>query len=116
MELPFSEGSHFTEAVVRFRTPEEGGRKVPALGTPGGYRPHIIVNGEELRHGVIFTGGPELLQLGERLTIEMFLMRYPNDLYADFQPGSKFTIWEGSLLVGEGQITRRWTLTEATHI
>ena len=85
--------------------------------TNGQYRPHIVIGPQSQRAairdgnrmtenylGVVFIGGPEQMEPGDTAEAKLALMYFPEEPYADVQPGATFTIREGPLIVGYGVI------------
>src|SRR5687767_11390372 len=102
-------------ADVTFIPSSEGGRETqPVLLWSGGsYRPHIVVGDPKQRRavtignviqetylGVVFLSGPEKVEFGEPILVEMALLYYPNPVYDSLVPGATFTIREGPKVVG----------------
>ena len=117
---PFT-GLPIIECEVVFLTEEDGGRKGPF---PNGmlsgniYRPHLVVGDPNQRiapideHnrvqeeylGIAFSNGPNVVQLGRPLQVELVLIYYPNIDYHKLVPNATFTIREGSKIVGYGGV------------
>ena len=57
--------------------------------------------------GVMFVGGPDVMQPGETTEVKMALMYFPDYPYTEVQPGATFTVREGPLIVGYGIILSR---------
>lgn len=92
------------DAAITFLHPNEGGRRLPPqppFTTPGrDYLPHIVIDGDSTYLGVQFTGGPALPPGGEgRFS---FVPSFPDVDYSAITFGSRFTIREGSGVVGCG--------------
>jgi hypothetical protein len=86
----------------------------------GQYRPHIVIGPRSQRVairdgnrmtenylGVMFVDGPERMEPGDTAAVKLALMWFPDETYADVQPGATFTIREGPLIVGYGVILTR---------
>jgi hypothetical protein len=112
------------EADITFHTAAEGGRQLLPKGVLNGlqYRPHIVlgdasqrglvdrdVAAQEEYIGVAFVAGPHEVKPGERCTVRMTLVYWPNYDYPTVKPEQTFTLREGSRIVAHGQLTRRWT-------
>jgi hypothetical protein len=57
--------------------------------------------------GVMFLGGPDTLEPGDTADVRLALMYFPEYPYEEVQPGTTFTVREGSLVVGYGVIRSR---------
>jgi hypothetical protein len=117
-----------TAEVVFLRTAEGGRQLPPRVSDPGLYRPHLVMQGREVRQatvddrnvvadeylGVQFVGGPDEVRLGEpaRCTIE--LAYFPEIAYLRVKPGATFTVREGAKVVGHGFILDRTDPAETT--
>jgi hypothetical protein len=88
--------------------------------TTGKYRPHIVIGPQSQRvatHrgnvlterylGVMFVGGPDAMNPGERAEVSLALMYFPEEAYDEVRPGATFTLREGPLIVGFGVILSR---------
>ena len=86
----------------------------------GQYRPHIVIGPESQRVavregnrltenylGVIFVGGPDMMEPGDSANVKLALMYFPEYPYDEVQPGATFTVREGPLIVGYGVIQSR---------
>jgi hypothetical protein len=93
------------------------GRKLLATGQ---YRPHIVIGPQTQRMairdgktvtenylGIMFVGGPDILEPGESADVSLALMYFPEESYNEVVPGATFTIREGSFVVGFGVILSR---------
>lgn len=102
-----------------FLTAEEGGRqKPPTFEAASVYRPHLVVQGRDVREtrmrernvideiylGVSFIGGPKEFFLGELIVCTLRLDYYPSIEYADLKNGASFTLREGCRIVGHGTV------------
>ena len=109
------------EAEVTFLPKSEGGRMGPQLlvSPNGSYRPHIVVGDPKQRRaitagnviqetylGVAFLSGPEKFEAGEPFSAELALIFYPHPAYDSLVPGATFTIREGPIVVGLGEVKR----------
>ena len=109
------------EAEVTFLPKPEGGRMGPQLlvSQTGSYRPHIVVGDPKQRRaltagnviqetylGVAFLSGPERFEAGEPFLAEIALIFYPHPVYDSVVPGATFTIREGTVVVGFGEVRR----------
>lgn len=95
-------------ALITFFPPEDGGRRIPPqppFSIDRSYRPHIVVDGESAYLGVHFVGGTETTagETGRFSFIELF----PDVDYSSLTAGVKFTVREGSNIVGNGVILER---------
>ncbi len=110
------------ECSVTFLPECEGGRRYafPNGSLSGcGYRPHLVVGdpqqrkaivdennvGQEEYLGVAFLKGPEVIEFGKPLSVQLVLMYHPYVGYAKLVPGATFTIREGGHVVGYGEVT-----------
>jgi hypothetical protein len=88
--------------------------------TTGQYRPHIVIGPQsqsaaicegnvctEKYLGVMFVGGPEAIDPGERSEVSLALMYFPEESYDEVTQGATFTIREGPLVVGFGVVLSR---------
>lgn len=86
----------------------------------GQYRPHIVLGPQSQRIairdgnrfvenylGVMFVGGPDKIEPGDTAEAKLALIYAPEEPYTDVQPGTTFTIREGSDIVGYGVILSR---------
>jgi hypothetical protein len=110
-----------TAEGVFLRTTEGGRQLPPRVSEPGLYRPHLVMQGREVRPatfddrnvvideylGVRFVDGPDEMRLGEpaRCTIE--LVYFPEIAYPEVKSGATFTVREGAKVVGHGVILDR---------
>lgn len=112
------------ECTVIFLRPDEGGRRTPLpAGALSGdtYRPHIVVGDPKQRHavsdecglnaeeyiGVAFHEGPPQALAGTEMTVVLTAMYHPHPMYEKLVPGTTFTLREGRLITGYGEV-RRW--------
>jgi hypothetical protein len=85
----------------------------------GSYRPHVVVGDPKQRQiiaagnfiqetylGVAFLSGPEKFEAGESFLAELALIFYPHPAYDSLVPGATFTIREGPVVVGFGEVKR----------
>ena len=94
--------------LITFYPPEDGGRRVPPqppFSIDRSYRPHIVVDGDSDYLGVRFVGGSET-KPGEPGRFS-FVEQFPDVDYSSLAAGVKFTIREGSNIVGNGVILER---------
>lgn len=104
-------------ARITFLAKSDGGRDVPPANVSSGqYRPHLVVNPNQLRGvtmdgvdgetylGVTFARGPLEIIPGEPFIVELILMYWPNVKYDALIPGATFTIREGPHTVGYGSV------------
>lgn len=104
-------------AKITFLGAAEGGRDVlPAKLSSGQYRPHIVIDPNQLRAvtadgvpeetylGVTFVNGPAQVLPGQSFLAELVLMYWPNVKYEGLIPGVTFTIREGPQTVGYGRV------------
>jgi hypothetical protein len=86
----------------------------------GQYRPHIVIGPQSQREairdgnrltenylGVMFVGGPDMMEPGDTADVKMALMYFPDNPYTEVQPGATFTVRERPLVVGYGVILSR---------
>lgn len=95
-------------ALITFFPLEEGGRAAPPqppFSIDRSYRPDIVVDGESTYLGVRFVGGSKTTP-GEPGRFS-FVETYPDLDYSTLHCGVKFTIREGSKIVGTGVILER---------
>ena len=89
------------------------------VSSTGSYRPHIVVGDPKQRQaittgnlireiylGVAFLSGPEKYEAGEPFVAELALIFYPHPAYDSLVPGATFTIREGPIVVGFGEVKR----------
>ena len=104
-------------AEITFLGPSEGGRDVlPTNLSSGQYRPHIVIDlnqlravvtdsdPEEIYFGVTFVNGPAQIVPGQPFLADLILMYWPNIKYEGLVPGATFTIREGPHTVGHGRV------------
>ncbi|HUI87505.1 MAG TPA: hypothetical protein VLX61_02145 [Anaerolineales bacterium] len=117
------------EAEMTFLSKEQGGRSHPfppnALKTKT-YFPHIVIGDINQREaiveiidgrkhikekylGVVFCDGPENVPFGQPIKVKMALMYFPKLSYTEVVPGETFTLREGGLIVGYGQVKAKYT-------
>ena len=102
------------EASVTLLPELSHGRRLLATGQ---YRPHIVMGPQSQRVairdgnrmtenylGVMFVGGPDKMEPGDTAEVKLALMYFPEESYAQVQPGATFTIREGPSIVGYGVI------------
>src|SRR4051794_13377399 len=109
-------------AEITFIRAEDGGRQtLPRLEGADHYRPHLVVTGSGSDSSAVDDAnvadadylGVELLSTseefipGEIANVEFQLLSSPAVNYARLQPGTQFTIREGSRIVGFGRVTGR---------
>ena len=109
------------ECEITFLTEQEGGRKRPFSkgGLSGNqYRPHIVIGDIHQREaivddnryiteeyiGVAFAIGPDIIEMGVPIIVELTLIYYPHVVSDKLIPGTTFTIREGGQVVGYGQV------------
>ena len=116
------------DAEVTFLSKSQGGRSNPfppnTLKTKS-YRPHIVIGDINQREaivefidgrkqikekylGVAFCDGPENVPFDEPIQAKMVLMYFPELSYSEVVPGETFTLREGGLIVGYGQVRARY--------
>ena len=95
--------------IVTFLKPEDGGRQLPVIDSRQ-YMPHLVVGdagqraeSEEDYLGVRFTGDGRQLPAGHEHQLVLELM-YPGVDYSRLVKGARFTIREGSKIVGFGRV------------
>lgn len=104
-------------ANITFLGASEGGRDVlPANLSSGEYRPHVVIDPNQLRavtvdsvsektyFGVTFVNGPAQILPGQSFLADLVLMYSPNIKYEGLTPGATFTIREGPRTVGYGRV------------
>jgi hypothetical protein len=104
-------------ARISFLGAAEGGRdELPADLSSGQYRPHVVIDPNQLRAvtvdsvpeetylGVTFVNGPAQILPGQSFLAELVLMYWPNIKYEGLRPGVTFTIREGPHTVGYGRV------------
>lgn len=95
-------------ALITFFPPEDGGRRIPPqppFSIDRSYTPHIVVDGDSTYLGVRFVGGSET-ESGVTGRFS-FVGLFPDVDYSSLSAGVKFTIREGSNIVGNGIILER---------
>lgn len=84
----------------------------------GRYTPHIVLGPIDQREvisdpqkrsledylGVYFTGGPEIIEIGTPVEVELTLVYSPEVNYGGVSKGATFTIREGGTIVGFGRV------------
>jgi hypothetical protein len=116
------------EADVTFLSKSQGGRTKPfppnTLKTKS-YRPHIVIGDinqreaiievvdgrkqiQETYLGVAFCDGPENVPFDEPIKTKMVLMYFPTLPYSEVIPGETFTLREGGVIVGYGQVIAKY--------
>jgi hypothetical protein len=116
------------EAEMTFLSKEQGGRSMPfppnTLKTKS-YRPHIVLGDVKQREpimevidgqkqitekylGVVFCDGPEEVRFDQPIMVKMVLMYSPALSYSEVVPGETFTLREGGLIVGYGQVKAKY--------
>jgi len=111
------------ECLVSFLPESEGGRR---YAFPDGwlsssrYRPHLVVGdpqqrtaivddnnvGQEEYLGVAFLKGPEVIEFGTLLLVQLVLLYHPYAGYARLVKSATFTIREDRHVVGYGTVTQ----------
>jgi hypothetical protein len=101
---------HYVEAIIRYLTTEEGGRRTP-VGNGHRGQFHYEADGETPHDGFQFF--PDLqpgepLPLGQAARARVW---FPQDRWDDLhrhriQVGMRFQIQEGSRVVGRGEVTK----------
>jgi translation elongation factor EF-Tu-like GTPase len=112
------------EAEITFLSKEQGGRSKPfppnTLKTKT-YRPHLVPGDVNQREpimemidglkqitetylAVAFCDSPEEVPYDEPILVKMVLMYFPKLSYSEVVPGVTFTLREGGLIVGYGQV------------
>jgi hypothetical protein len=104
-------------AKITFLEASEGGRVVlPANLASGQYRPHLVIDPNQLRavtvesvpeetyFGVTFVSGPAQIRPGQSFLADLVLMYWPNINYERLIAGATFTIREGPHTVGYGRV------------
>jgi hypothetical protein len=104
-------------AKVTFLGAAEGGRdELPANLSSGQYRPHVVIDPNQLRavtvdsvpeetyFGVTFVNGPAQILPRQSFLADLVLMYWPNIKYEGLSPGVTFTIREGPHTVGYGRV------------
>lgn len=94
------------DAVITFLHPDDGGRKSPPqppfTNPERSYLPQIVVDGGATYLGVRFIGGPAIDGGGSgRFS---FVPAYPDVDFSAVQCGTRFTVCEGSTVVGHGVV------------
>ena len=116
------------EAEMTFLSKEQGGRSKPfppnTLKTKS-YRPHLVIGDLNQREAIIeaingqkqikeeylavaFCDGPENVPFDEPIKVKMVLMNFPALSYSEVIPGETFTLREGGLIVGYGQVRAKY--------
>ncbi len=104
-------------AKITFLAAAEGGRdELPANLSSGRYRPHVVIDPNQLRavtvdsvpeetyFGVTFVNGPAQILPRQSFLADLVLMYWPNVKYEVLSPGVSFTIREGPHTVGYGRV------------
>lgn len=113
-------GLPIIECSVVFLSTAEGGRSTPfPRGVLSGdsYRPHIVIGDPHQREairegnrlveeflGVTFHTGPDNLEIGKEMRVELILLFYPHPAYDRLKSGVTFTVREGSRIVAYGSV------------
>jgi hypothetical protein len=96
----------FAEAIVQLHPTEESGRKVPLKIGSFIYTLHFRVSKDSVSNAVEPIGGsPEIKPGYSGLIQVVFLDRVLNP---ELEVGCQFYLYEGSVLIGKGELTRRW--------
>jgi hypothetical protein len=87
------------------------------------YRPHIVMDDpsqapaarqveivDEGYLGVAFYAGPTDAVAGRSIRVTLMLIYWPQLEYKDVVPGRAFTLREGTRIVGNGTIVKRWKM------
>lgn len=96
---------HWIEARIRYRTPEEGGRKT---GVFSGYRGQFYYDGDDHDGFQYFPDRLEqLVELGEqvRAHVRFRIQRWEEVHRHKIHVGKRFEIREGRKVVGDGVVT-----------
>jgi translation elongation factor EF-Tu-like GTPase len=104
-------------AKITFLGPAEGGRdELPANLSSGQYRPHVVIDPNQLRavtvdsvpeetyFGITLVNGPAQILPRQSFLADLVLMYWPNIKYEGLSPGVTFTIREGPHTVGYGRV------------
>jgi hypothetical protein len=101
-----NELAQFAESIVQLRPIKEGGRKVPLKIGSFIYTLHFRVSKDSVPNAVEPIGGSPEIELGHSGLIQVvFLDRVLNPA---LEVGCQFYLHEGSVLIGKGELTRRW--------
>jgi hypothetical protein len=118
--LVFSQTKQMTTKTLtvelRFLTAEEGGRRIAADLSHGGYRTMAAagfhdsiettqarVNGEPLLFGISLRAGPSKVQPGDSVRAELLANVHPPGLEQVARAG-EFTVFEGHRIVARGRV------------
>jgi hypothetical protein len=101
-----NELAEFAEAIVQLHPTEKGGRKVPLKIGSFIYTLHFRVSHNSVSNAVEPIGGSLEIEPGHSgLILVVFLDRV---LDPALEVGCQFYLYEGLLLIGKGELTRRW--------
>jgi translation elongation factor EF-Tu-like GTPase len=88
------------QAVIRFLSPEEGGKQIAAK---TGFRPLFSLDGENWISVHEYVDPPEALP-GQDVLTNVYLLS-PERIMDRVQVGTEFDVFEGSRLVARGRVT-----------
>ena len=93
------------DVIVRFFSPQKGGRAVLPNFVDGQYRPHLVLDADDAGTylGVHFLAGAEGLAFDVDVLATLRLP-YENVDYSGLTPGATFQIMEGRNHVGQGSV------------
>ena len=99
--------AEFAEAIVQLYPTEEGGRKRPLKLGLFIYTLHFRVSKDSVPKAVEPIGGAPEIRPGYSGLIQVMFFS-PQTPTSDLRVGCHFYLYEGSALIGEGEVTKRW--------
>ncbi len=99
--------AEFAEAIVQLHPTEEGGRKNPLKVGSFIYTLHFRASKDSLPNAVEPIGGVSEIKPGHSGVIQVMFFS-PQTPMPELVVGCHFYVYEGSKLIGEGELTRRW--------
>jgi hypothetical protein len=98
--------AEFAEAIVQLYRTEEGGRKVPLKIGSFIYVLHFRVSKDSVLNAAELIGGSTEIKPGHSGLIQVVFFSHVLD--PALEVGCQFYLYEGSKLIGKGELTRRW--------
>lgn len=99
--------AEFAEAIVQLHPTKAGGRKAPLKIGSFIYTLHFQVSQDSVPNAVEPIGGASEIKPGQSGLIQVMFFS-PQTPTPDLGVGCHFYLYEGSELIGEGELTQRW--------